>query len=119
MAIVDDLRQAGTQAISAAASSARAQGTALRADFENLVRPNLDSILIDIAAITEEALAGKIEPEQAQDDLKVQINRVRTLILAMAELAVLAIQSIINAVIEALRTVVNTASTHAIGIGLL
>jgi hypothetical protein len=119
MAILDDLRQAGAQAISAAASSTRAQGTALRADFENLVRPNLDSILAEIAAITEDAIAGNIDTEQAQDDLKAQTDRVRTLILTIAELTLLAVQSIINAVIEAVRTVVNTASTHAVGFGLL
>jgi hypothetical protein len=37
----------------------------------------------------------------------------------VAELALLAVQTIINAVLDALKTVVNTATTHAIGIGLL
>jgi hypothetical protein len=119
MAILDDLRQAATQAISAGATAARGQGTALKADFENLVRPNLDAILIQVAAITEDVIAGNIGSDQARDDFKTQWDAVQTLILAVSELALLAVQTIINAVLDALKTVVNIATTHAIGIGLL
>jgi hypothetical protein len=119
MAIVDDLRQGATAALSAGASAVRGQGAALTADFENLVRPNLDAILIQVAAITEDVVAGNIGTDQARDDLVTQLDRVQPLILAVAELALLAVQTIINAVLDALKTVVNAATTHAIGVGLL
>jgi hypothetical protein len=114
MAILDDLRQASTQALSAGVSSLRGQGIALRADFENFVRPELDGILIMIADISADFAAGNIGAEQARDDLSTQLDRVQSVILAAAELAVLALQTIINAVLDALKTVVNTAAGIAL-----
>jgi hypothetical protein len=119
MAILDDLKQAATQAISAGASALRGQGTALGADFENLVRPQLDGILIDIADITEDLTAGNIGAEQARDDLQTQLDRVQPVILAVAELELLALQTVINAVLDALKTAVNAATTRGIGIAVL
>ncbi len=119
MAILDDLRQAASGALSAGAAAARGQGTALRADFENLVRPNLDAVLVQIAAITEDVVARNIGADQARDDLATQRDRVQAVILAAAELALLAVQVIINAILDALKSVVNAAATRAIGVGLL
>lgn len=119
MAILDELRQAATQAISAGASSLRGQGTALRGDFENFIRPNLDGILIHIADISDDFIAGNIGPEQARDGLDTQMHSVRALILAAAELTLLAVQTVINAVLDALKTVVNAATTRATGIAVL
>jgi len=58
---------------------------------------------------------GDIAQDQAQDDLTEQCNRVTPVILGVAELAVLAVQAIINAVMDALKAVVNRAA----GIALL
>jgi hypothetical protein len=119
MAILDELRTAATQALQAGASSLRGQGIALRADFENLLRPNLEGVLATIADISEDFIAGNIGPEQARDDLATQSDRVQALILATAELALVAIQIVINAVMDAIKTVVNAATTRAGGIALL
>jgi hypothetical protein len=107
--ILDDLRQAATSAISAGATAARGQGTALRGDFENLVKPQLDDILIRIADIANDFRAGNILAPQAKDDLATQYNRVKPVILGVAELALEAVQVIINAVLDALKAAVNTA----------
>ena len=115
MAVIDDLRQAVSGAISAGASAARAQGVALKGDFESLVKPQLDDVLVRVAGITKDFIAGNILKDQAQDDLTEQRNRVVPIILGEAELALLAVQTIINAVMDALKTAVNTAA----GIALL
>lgn len=119
MAILDDLRTAVTNAISAGANAARGQGTALKVDFEVLVKPNLDAIVVQIAAITEDLIDDNISLDQARDDLKTQLDNVQPLILAEAELALLAVQVIINAVMNALKSAVNAATTGAIGIAVL
>ena len=119
MAIADDLRTAATNALSAGVNAARGQGAALRVDFEALVRPNLEAIVIQIAAITDDAVLGNIGAEQAREDLATQLGRIQPLILGMAELALLAVQVIVNAVLDAVKAVVNAATTRAIGIPLL
>jgi hypothetical protein len=119
MAVVDDLRAAVAGAISAGSAAARGQGAALGADFENLVRPNLEAIVVQAASITDAFAAGRIGSGQARDDLQTQLDNVEPIILAAAELAVLAVQVIINAVIDALTGAVNAATSHAVGIALL
>jgi hypothetical protein len=115
MAVIDDLRQAVSSAVAAGSTAARVQGTALKGDFENLVKPQLDDILVQIETITSQFVSGDISQDQAQDDLTEQCNRVTPVILGVAELAVLAVQAIINAVMDALKAVVNKAA----GIALL
>jgi predicted type IV restriction endonuclease len=119
LAILDDLRTAATQAVSAGVNAARGQGAALKADFETLVKPQLDAVVIQIAAVTDDAVAGIIGPEQAREDLKTQLDNIKPLILALSELALLAVQVIINAIMDALKAAVNTATTRGIGIALL
>jgi hypothetical protein len=119
VAILDDLRTVVTNAISAGANAARGQGAALKADFENLVKPNLDAVVVQIAAITDDVIAGNIGQEQARDDLRTQLDNIQPLILAVAELALLAVQVIINAVMDALKSAVNAATTGTIGVALL
>lgn len=114
MAILDDLRQAVTNAVSAGADAARAQGTALRGDFENLVRPQLDGVLVQVAAITSDFVDGNISQEQAQSDLATQCNRIRPIIIGAAELELLAVQTIIKAVLDALKAAVKGAAGVAI-----
>ena len=115
MAILDGLKTSVTDALSAGATAARGQGTALSADFENLVKPTLDDIASQCAAISEDLVAGNIEADQARDDLQTQLDRIQPLILAEAELALLAVQVIIDAVVKALTSGVNAAT----GIALL
>lgn len=110
MDILGDLRRAVGGALSDGADAARTQGAALKSDFENLVRPQLDDILKQTAAITDDFLAGDIGKEQAQEDLLTQSNRIKPLILAVSELALLAVQVIIDAVLNALKSAVNTAA---------
>jgi hypothetical protein len=119
VAILDDLRAALRTAITAGASAARGQGVALRTDFEALVKPNLDAVAIQVAAIGEDLVRGNIGPDQARDDLQTQLDAVTPLILATAELSLLAAQVIINAVMDAIKGVLNAASTRAIGVALL
>lgn len=119
MAIVDEVRTAVGNAISAGAAAARGQGTALKGDFENLVKPNLEAVVMQVAAITEDLVAGNIGKDQARDDLKTQFDSVQPIILAEAELALLSIQVIINAVMNALKSAINTATTRAIGIAIV
>ncbi len=119
MALLADLRSAVEQAVSVGAGSLREQGTLLRADFENLVRPNIDDVLVRIADIGDDYTAGNIGPQQARDELQIQLGRVQTLIIAVAELALLAVQIIVNAVLDAIKGVVNAATTRFSGIALL
>jgi predicted type IV restriction endonuclease len=118
MAVLDDLRTAVTNALSAGAGAARAQGTALATDFEKLVKPNLDAIVVEAAAIAQDRIDGNIGDDQARDDLATQFDRVQTEILAAAELSLLAAQVIINAVLDALKAAIDTATTRAIGVAL-
>ena len=110
--------QRTTSALSAGASAARGQGTALKQDFETLVRPNLEAIAADVAAITEDLIAGNIGPDQARDDLATQSSRIEPLILGIAELTFVALEVVINAVLDALKAAVNVATSHAIGIAV-
>ncbi len=110
MAVIDDLRQAVSQALAAGSSAARAQGTALRGDFENLVRPQLDDVLVQIESISSQFVVGDIGEDQARDDLNEQSNRVVPLILGVTELSELALQTVINAVMDALKAAVNKAA---------
>ena len=119
LAIEDDLRAAVTAALSAGIAAARKQGSALGADFESLVKPNLDAIVVRIAAIAEDRVIGTIDDDQAREDISSQLDTVRPIILAAGELALLAVQTIVNAVLDALKAALNTATTHAIGIALL
>lgn len=109
MALLDDLKTAATDALSAGASAARAQGTALKGDFETLVKPNLDAIVVQIESITQDRINGIIGDDQARNDLNEQLARIQPLVLAMAELSLLAVQNIINAVLAALTAVINKA----------
>lgn len=115
MAILDDLRSAVTAAISTGANAAREQGTVLTADYNNLLLPNLDAVLIQIENITADVVAQNITPDQALPDYTTQFDCIPPLILAEAELVLLGVQVITNAVIGALKGVVNTA----IGVALL
>jgi hypothetical protein len=81
MAVIDDLRHAVSSAVAAGSTAARVQGTALKGDFESLVKPQLDDILVEIEAITAQFVVGDIAQDQAQDDLTEQCNRVTPVIL--------------------------------------
>jgi hypothetical protein len=111
---MDDLREAMSNAISAGTGAARAQGTAIKGDFETLIKPQLDDIAVQMASITSDFIAGNIGKEQAQEDLQDQCDRIQPLVLAEAELALMAVQQIINAVVTALKTAVNTAAGLAL-----
>lgn len=119
MPILDDLRTAVTGAIAAGATAARGQGVALTGDFETLVKPNLDAVVVQVAAITEDLVAGNIGKDQAGGQYRTQLDNVPPIILAAAELALLAVQQIIDAVVNALTSVVNEATTRAIGFAVL
>jgi hypothetical protein len=114
MAIEDDVRQAVSAAISAGSSAARAQGIALKSDFEKVLKTQLDDVVVQTAAIAGDVALGNIGPDQAKDDLQTQKNRIVPIILGVAELAVLAVQTIINAVITALQAAVNKAAGVAL-----
>lgn len=109
MAILDDLKSAANAGLSAGVTAARGQGTALSNDFDVLIKPNLDAIVAEIAAIAEDRVAGTIGDDQAKSDLTTQLSRVGDLILAVTELALLAVEVIINAVVNALKAAVNGA----------
>jgi hypothetical protein len=115
MALLNDLEAAATKALTAGVTAARAQGAALAGDFETLVKPNLDAIVVQVAAITQDRIDGAIGDDQARDDLSSQFGRVRTEALAMVELSELALQTIVNAVLAALKGAINAA----VGVALL
>lgn len=117
--LLDDLTTAATNALSAGANAARAQGAALANDFETLIKPNLDAIVVQVAAITQDRIDGNIGDDQAKDDLGTQFDCIQPLVLATAQLALLAVQVIINTVLDSLKSVINAATTQAIGVGLL
>jgi hypothetical protein len=119
MAIVDDLKTAVTKAISAGAEAARGQGKALSADYQNLLLPNLEAVVVQIAAITEDVIFGDITKDQALPQFTAQFDCIPPLILAEAELVLLGVQIITNAIMDALKSAVNAATTGAIGISLL
>lgn len=119
MALLDDLTQTADSTLTAGATAARGQGVALAADYENLLRPNLQAIIVQLASITEARIAGTINTELAQLNLNQQFESLSDLAVAETELVLLAVQTIINAVINALKSVINTATTRAIGVGLV
>ena len=118
MALLDDLSAAVTNALKAGADAARAQGAELANDFNTLVKPNLDSVVVAVASITEKRIAQQIGDDEARDLMGLAFDQVGTLILAMVELAELALQTIVNAVLASLKSVVNDATTRAIGVAL-
>ncbi len=119
MALLDELKTAVTNGLSAGASAARGQGTALKADFENLVTPNLNAIAEEISVIGQDVVAGNIGADQAKDDIGTQLDRIQSLILASSELALLSAQIIIDAVNNAVKGVLNAATTAACGVAVL
>lgn len=119
MALLDDLTQAADNALTTGATAARAQGVALAADYENLLKPNLQAIVVQLASITEARIAGTISTQLAQLNLNQQFESLSDLAVAETELVLLAVQTIINAVINALRSVINAATSRAIGVGLV
>lgn len=119
MALLDDLRKAANDALAAGAMAARQEGVALASDFETLLKPNLEDIVVQIAAITEARIADTISADLAQANLRQQLDSIEDLAVAETELVLLAIQNILNAIIDALKAVVNAASSKAIGIALL
>jgi hypothetical protein len=109
MSILDDLSKAALDALHAGATAARGQGAALGADFEQLVKPGLDDIVAQIAGITEDLAAGNIGSDQAKSDIQSQMDGIQPLILAESELALLAVQVVIDDVVDALKSGVNAA----------
>jgi len=81
-------------------------------------KSNLDAIVDQIAAITEDRIIGNIGDDQMKDDFATQSDRVRTEILAAADLGGRAVQVIVNAVLDALKSAVNAATHNAIGIAM-
>jgi hypothetical protein len=110
MSIQDELGKALSDGLKAGATAARGQGAALRADFENLVKPQFDDIVAQLAGIAQNLLDGNIGPDQARAASQTQMDGIPPIIEAAAELAVLAVQVIVNAVIGALKSAINTAA---------
>jgi hypothetical protein len=119
MAPLDDLTQAAESTLTAGATTAPAQGVALAADYENLLRPNLQAIVVQLASITEACVTGTISKDLAELNLNQQFEQISDLAVAESELVLLAVQNIINAVINARKRVISTATTQAIGVGLV
>ncbi len=119
MALLNDLQKAATDALTAGAAAARNQGVALAADFETLLRPNLLDVIARVSAIAEARIAGTITAELARLNLQQQFERIEDLAIGQAELVLLAVQNILNAIIDALRLAVNAASNRAIGIPII
>lgn len=109
MGVLDDLKTALTKGLDAGAAAVRQQGTAIKDDFTDFIRPNFDAIVAELAQIGEDRLAGRIGDQQAQDDAADQLASVKTILEAEAELGALAIQTIANAVLDALKSALNAA----------
>jgi hypothetical protein len=114
MAILDELKKAATNALSAGATAARQQGTALTGDFVSLARAQLEDVLEQIASIAEDYTLENISKDQAHDDIQTQCHRIKPIVLGIAELATLAVQQIIDAILDALKATVNAAAGVAL-----
>jgi hypothetical protein len=114
MAIINDIREAVNSAVSKGTAAARSQGAALHGDFESLVKPQLEDIYLQVAAIASDYIEGNILKDQAKDDLQTQCDRVQPIVLGVAELALLAVQSVINAILDALKSAANKAAGVAL-----
>ena len=119
MAVIDVLKPLVQSGISAGISTARSQGQALRADIDNLIKPQMEDVVKQIASITEARLADRIEDDQAQDAIRTQLDRIQPLLLALGELSLLAVQTIVNAILDAIKQGVDGILQGAIGITLL
>ena len=119
LAILDDLRTAATQAVTAGVNAAKGQGAALRADFETLVKPRLDAVVILDRGNHRRCRRRHHRRRAGARGSENQLDNIEPLILAVSELALLAVQVIINAIMDALKAAVNTATTRGIGIALL
>ena len=109
MTVLNDVQTAAEKALTAGMTAARNGGKGLAADLASQLKPNLLDIAAQIASITEARITGTITTELAQLNLKQQFESIRDLAVAEAELVLLAIQDILNAVIDALKAAVNTA----------
>lgn len=109
MTVLNDVQTAAEKALTAGMTAARNGGRGLAADLASQLKPNLLDIAAQIASITEARSTGTITTELAQLNLKQQFESIRDLAVAEAELVLLAIQDILNAVIDALKAAVNTA----------
>jgi hypothetical protein len=109
MSIADDITsalQAGAQAGAAAASTA---GRDLRQDIQNFVVPHLRDIGVQVASIVQKRLDGTYTDVTAKALIDSEEDAIQTLVETMVSLAVLESQTIVNAIIDALNKVVNTA----------
>jgi hypothetical protein len=109
MTVLSDVQAAAENALTAGANAARNEGKGLAADLASQLKPNLLDIAAQIASITEARIAGTITTELAQLNLKQQFESIEDLAIAEEELVLLAIQDILNAVIDALKAAVNAA----------
>ena len=98
--------QAGARAGATAASSA---GRNLTQDVETFVIPRLEDIAAQVASITQKRLEGIYTDVTAQDLLASQADAVKTIFETLTSLAAFEVQTIINSILSALTTAVNTA----------
>jgi len=62
--VVDVLRTAVNEAIWAGANAVRRKGLKLRADFETIIKPNLETVVIHAAAITVDFKSGNLTQDR-------------------------------------------------------
>ena len=114
MAILDDLQAALKNGIAAGAASAQTQGVNLAQDALNAIEPNLKAVVAELAAIAQDRVDGNIGDQQAKDGVTTQLNRIPTLITEATELVAVALQAIIDAVLNALKAAIGAATGVAI-----
>lgn len=112
---VDTLTQALTQGARAAGNALSASGRNVRGDIDKFVVPELRSIAEQLVLLEEKKLRGVLTQNSAQMVLHAQIDGVkRTIIPAMVELTLTELQSVINAALQAVASVVNGALGFAV-----
>lgn len=91
------------------ADAAAASGKALWEKAQGFAAPELKQVAARLVAIEIGVKDGTFSPEVAKQLMKMQVDSGVDVIIAMTELTVFEAQKLINAALEAVRDVANTA----------
>jgi len=105
---VDDVKLALEQGARAGAAAASTAGKDLRGDIENYVIPHLSDIAAHVAGIVEKRAAGIYTDTTAKALLDSQADSIKIVVETVVTLAVLEVQQIVNGIMAALTSVINS-----------
>jgi hypothetical protein len=114
MSIEEDITAALTAGAKAGAAAASTAGKDFSEDITKFVVPHLEDIGLQLASIVTKRLAGIYTDATAKALIDSEEDAIQTLVEAVTTLAVLDVQNIVNAIVDALNGAVNTAVGFAL-----